>query len=142
MTNILISDLNKSLKSLIGKATMVKADSSAIFIFFNGDSETCESNLYSIENWEILKDEKPILKRGDQINTKETSKIVDGQKLTNIVVGKSSIELTLGNDITIKIHNTGNMRTWEIRLKKDELFFAASGSGEFTKASYKNSQII
>lgn len=143
MINITSTEAEKKLQKLVGKTVQIKISSPALFVFFNGNSESCDSNLYTTEAWKIFQNEKLIL--NNEATNKPTEQVIAGKikdlKLTSISVDHSGLLFGLENDLTIKISNTGKPRTWEVRLKKDESFLAATGDGKFTQATYKNSQI-
>lgn len=143
MKLITIIETNEIISSLIGEKVQIKPSSPAIFVFFGGNSETCTSNLYTMENWEILQKNKLLIRKGkcSKSEEKEITYQTKNLKLISILVKPNSLQLNLENDIEIKIISAGMSRTWEMRFKKLKKFIAASGAGEFTQANYINSII-
>lgn len=143
MINITANETNHLLKEIEGKTIQVKFLCPAIFIFFGGNKETCESNLYSMENWEITQNDNLLLNNNetDKSKIKNILSKIKNKLVTEVITTKESLIIKIEDNFVIQINKTDKLRTWEIRLKRKEVFLAASKYGEFTRADYINSII-
>lgn len=143
MITISKEETNQILTEMKGQTIRIEISSPSVFAFFNGDKETCESNLYSMVDWSIKQNETVLIKKGnvDEETINSVEEKVNGKNITDISTTEESLRIEIEGNILIVIDKANKPRAWEIRLKKKELFLAPSTDGKFTKADYIKSVI-